>query len=114
MSRRRIKGVPQTGLSSGRLSQQHFLLGSGAGWARSGRCGTSMKQGKPQNTVFTPTSTHLAFGQASFLVVLHEGLVALNLQEGGQVLEGLFALTDQHEQQHCKHARETRDVIPVG
>lgn len=44
---------------------------------------------------------NLALGQASFLVVLDERLVALFLQDG-QVLEGLSALTDVDEQQHCR------------
>lgn len=59
-----------------------------------------MNQGEPQNTVLTHTSAHLAFGQASFLVVVYEGLDAVFLQDG-HVLEGLFALTDEEEQQHC-------------
>lgn len=65
-----------------------------------------MNQGQPQNTVLTQTPTHLAFGQASFFVVLHEGLVVLFLQDG-QLPEGLSALTDEDEQQHCRHTPKT-------
>lgn len=107
MRRRRIRGVPQAGLSSGRSSRQHFLSRSGAGWARSEwpRCGRGVNHGEPQNTLLTQTSTHLAFGQASFFVVLHEGLDVLFLLDG-PVLEGLSALTDEDEQQHCRHTHQ--------
>lgn len=49
----------------------------------------------------TGLDPNLAFGQASFLVVLDERLVALFLQDR-KVLEGLSALTDKDEQQHCR------------